>query len=213
MRRPLGSRSCCRCLAVVVCMAAVCRSPGSQLTSALGRRRSPRSRSGRDGGTHRDPNRCVFLKELWPDRAGESSAQPRGESAADSLAIWLVGAMFGVFSSRGRRAEWGKRQEFVFFAEVFYMVCGGDLGRGSRVRVFACEGDKLGHCDKVATGRPVAIRAVAGLRVRGYETESEVCPGVGTVVVVVGERRLTGLWCAPSLAPLFDTSWWYLMVV
>ncbi|MQM19248.1 hypothetical protein Taro_052248 [Colocasia esculenta] len=58
-------------------MAATCLSSGSQLTSALGRRRSPRSRSGRDGGAHRDPNRCAFLREFWPDRAGASSARPR----------------------------------------------------------------------------------------------------------------------------------------
>ncbi|MQM12353.1 hypothetical protein Taro_045271, partial [Colocasia esculenta] len=39
----MGSRSCYRCLVDVVCMAAACRSLGSQLTSALGRRRSPKA--------------------------------------------------------------------------------------------------------------------------------------------------------------------------
>ncbi|MQM22505.1 hypothetical protein Taro_055558, partial [Colocasia esculenta] len=53
---------------------------------------------------------------------------------------------------------------------------------------------RLVTCSELVVG-------VAGLRVRGYETKSgslvvvlpvEVCPGVGTVVVVVSERRLTG---------------------
>ncbi|MQL73990.1 hypothetical protein Taro_006329 [Colocasia esculenta] len=58
--------------------------------SALRRRWSPRSRSGRDGG---------------------------GEFAGGFWAIRHSGVVFGVFSPRGLRAERGKRLEFVFFAK------------------------------------------------------------------------------------------------
>ncbi|MQL98688.1 hypothetical protein Taro_031402 [Colocasia esculenta] len=87
-------RSRCRCLVDFVCMAAACRSLGGQLTSALGRRRSPRSRSGRGDGARRDPNRCVIFKN--PNR----TEQGKLCSARGRLLCRFLGR-FGLLKVRG----------------------------------------------------------------------------------------------------------------
>ncbi|MQM12140.1 hypothetical protein Taro_045054, partial [Colocasia esculenta] len=83
--------------ATSACMPRVVR--GARLADVrVGRQRSPRSRSGRDAGIRRIPNRYAFLKRFWPDRAVASSAR-LGEAAAAVLrAIRRFGNAFGALS-------------------------------------------------------------------------------------------------------------------
>ncbi|MQL98598.1 hypothetical protein Taro_031310 [Colocasia esculenta] len=54
-----------------------------------------------------------IFKKFWPNKASTSSARPGGAAAKLSRPIWF----FGVVSPRGRRTEWGKQREFVFFTK------------------------------------------------------------------------------------------------
>ncbi|MQL98902.1 hypothetical protein Taro_031615 [Colocasia esculenta] len=118
----MGSRSCYRYLADVVFMAAACRSLGSQLTSALGRRRSPKSRSGRDGGTRRDPNHCAFLKGFSPNRA-EEALLGQGELLWGSFGLLEVLEVRGACSRR-EVVAWSGGNVKGSTVFVFFMKCG-----------------------------------------------------------------------------------------
>ncbi|MQM16529.1 hypothetical protein Taro_049490 [Colocasia esculenta] len=82
--------------------------------SALGRRRSPRSR-----------RRCMsrsqplsVFKGVLAGQSWGSSARPGGEFAMGFRVILHSSVVFGVFSPQGRRAERGKCREFVLFTKV-----------------------------------------------------------------------------------------------
>ncbi|MQM02310.1 hypothetical protein Taro_035074 [Colocasia esculenta] len=86
-------------------MAAACRSSGSQLTSALRKRRSPRSRSCRDGGAHRDPNRCAFFKRVLAGQSWGKLCSAQEELLhgflGNSRSWWSSRHVLAVSTSRG----------------------------------------------------------------------------------------------------------------
>ncbi|MQL93846.1 hypothetical protein Taro_026491 [Colocasia esculenta] len=109
-------------LSVDVCMHAKCRVQGGLLTSGVGRRRPPTSRSGRDVGLHRVLNRCPVFKNL--DRTELSQALlDQGEL------LWGSSDQFEVLEvrgacSRGVDVAWsgGNAERSSVFA--FFAKCG-----------------------------------------------------------------------------------------
>ncbi|MQM02253.1 hypothetical protein Taro_035019 [Colocasia esculenta] len=63
---------------------------------------------------------CVF-KEVWPDRAGASSARLGGAAAELPQAIQTSGGVFGTLSLRGRHVERGRRRAM----RGFHVLHGG----------------------------------------------------------------------------------------
>ncbi|MQL89461.1 hypothetical protein Taro_022039 [Colocasia esculenta] len=93
-------------LSIEVCIRAKCRALGGLLTSGVGRRQSPTSRSSRDIGQRRVLNRCAVFKN--PGRIELPQALlDQGGSCCE------VSWRFKVLEVRGacsRRVEWGKRR-------------------------------------------------------------------------------------------------------
>ncbi|MQL72173.1 hypothetical protein Taro_004508 [Colocasia esculenta] len=76
-------------LSVDVCMHAKCRALGGLLTSSLGRQRSPRSRSCRNGVARRDPNRCAVFKN--PSRTEQGKlCSARGSCYAGGASALVI---------------------------------------------------------------------------------------------------------------------------
>ncbi|MQL73500.1 hypothetical protein Taro_005843, partial [Colocasia esculenta] len=74
----------------------------------MGRRQPPASRSGRDGGRGRVPNRAAFLKRFQPNKAFASSARPGRFCCRISRQFELLGRRFsGCCTTCSRRnAVW-----------------------------------------------------------------------------------------------------------
>ncbi|MQL78288.1 hypothetical protein Taro_010705 [Colocasia esculenta] len=87
--------------------------------SGLGRRRSPRSRSGRDGGARRDPNRCAFLKKVWPTELWEALLGQEGSLPRDFGRFGVLVSCSACSHREDVVRSGGKCREFVFFTEVW----------------------------------------------------------------------------------------------
>ncbi|MQL75320.1 hypothetical protein Taro_007702, partial [Colocasia esculenta] len=180
--------------------------------SALGRQQSPRSRSGRDRGACRDLNRCTIFKN--PGRTELLQALlDQGELLRGFSGRFKV---LVEFSTRSRREDvvrsGGKRREFVFFVKVepvhllrsWSVLLTRELGPESlevpgmdlQLRVCRCGVGWSPHLFDLFSWSGSWTFLEVFL--------SEVCPGVGTIVIEISERRLTGcgLLCVecPSLA-------------
>ncbi|MQM01997.1 hypothetical protein Taro_034755 [Colocasia esculenta] len=167
-------------------MRAKCRELGGLLTSALGRRRSPRSRSGRDGGARRDTNRCAFLRN--PSRTEQGKlCSARGSYYGvfpDGSGFWrCVGRVLAARLSRGA----GEMPRDLWSSHSSRRK--GDPWSPFRIRVFACEGDG----PRVLRPETLEVPDM-DLQLCSRFDPFEVCPGVGTVVTAVVARGVPEWW-------------------
>ncbi|MQL77179.1 hypothetical protein Taro_009576 [Colocasia esculenta] len=199
----------------------------SLLTSGMGRRRLNPSRLGRDGKVCRDPNRCAVFKQAGRTELSQALLD-QGRSCCGSV------GRFGVsveFSSRSRCEDVARSggNAVPCMDCVFFVNCIAEFGGPApileclfswvpQVPRRAKHVSVLGAC-------PSAVLDLTSVTpVLVVVLPVEVCHGVGTVFIVVSERRLTGcgligcgvpscwhssvcvLWCV-------CVPWWYLVVV
>ncbi|MQL71602.1 hypothetical protein Taro_003903 [Colocasia esculenta] len=175
-------------LSVDVCMHAKCHALGGLLTSGVGRRRPPTSRSGRNGGLRRVLNCYAFLRN-------EKLSSTGGGCCVGFLAIRGPGGVLDTFSPRGRRVERGKLRGI----------------SGFRVLREGGANALVTHTEGVVHEMDMFYMVIVlfGPFVYDYKTERlflccvvqsrfdpfEVCPGVGTVVTVVVACARYGVPC------------------
>ncbi|MQM07908.1 hypothetical protein Taro_040755 [Colocasia esculenta] len=187
---PAGRVPVADCEAVVVSMRAACRTLDGMLTSAVGRRQPPTSRSGRDVGLCRVPNRSAFLSKVGRTELSKLYSA-RGGCCGGFARRFGVLEWFSACSLR-EDVEWSGGDVVLWLDCVFFVKNTSPVGYPrfcvSQARVFVvlgvCPGVVLVglHCSLAC-----ACRAAVGPFVRDCETE----------------RRHS---CT-------ETLWWYLVVV